>query len=51
MVELKDYQEMFYNKDYLLAFPTMPSQKTLDEVKQLIEGIEQTNKEFPIAHG
>lgn len=51
MPELKDYQEMFFNQEYILAFKRVPDQKTLNEIKQLIEGIEQTNKEFPVAYG
>jgi hypothetical protein len=48
---LQDYQEMWIIPDAVLAFKYFPTQEQIDKVRKILDDIEQTNKDFPIAHG
>jgi len=47
---LADYEEFFILPNVALLFKKVPSAKTLQELRELIDVLEETNKEFPIAH-
>jgi hypothetical protein len=47
---LADYEEFFILPNVALLFKKVPSSKTLQELRELIDVLEETNKEFPIAH-
>ncbi len=49
--ELQDYQEMWIIKDAVLAFKNFPTKEQLDEIRRIVDSIEETNRQFPIAHG
>jgi hypothetical protein len=47
---LSDYEEFFVLPNVALLFKKVPSTETLNELRALIDVLEETNKEFPIAH-
>ena len=47
---LADYEEFFILPNVAILFKKVPSTQTLNELRELIDVLEQTNKEFPIAH-
>jgi hypothetical protein len=47
---LSDYEEFFILPNVALLFKKVPSAQTLQELRELIDVLEETNKEFPIAY-
>ena len=47
---LADYEEFFILPNVAILFKKVPSTQTLNELRELIDVLEQTNKEFPIAY-
>jgi hypothetical protein len=47
---LSDYEEFFILPNVALLFKRVPSAQTLQELRDLIDVLEETNKEFPIAY-
>ena len=47
--ELASYEEMWIVDGIVLAFKTFPSQDQINKIREILDGIEETNKEFPIA--
>ena len=47
---LAEYEEFFILPNVALLFKKVPSTQTLNELRELIDVLEQTNKEFPIAY-
>jgi hypothetical protein len=47
---LSDYEEFFILPNVALLFKKVPSAQTLQELRDLIDVLEETNKEFPIAY-
>jgi len=52
ILELASYKEMWVVDGIVLivlAFKTFPSQEQINKIREILDGIEETNKEFPIA--
>jgi len=49
ILELASYKEMWIVDGIVLAFKTFPSQEQINKIREILDGIEETNKEFPIA--
>lgn len=47
---LNEYEEFFILPNVALLFKKVPSTQTLNELRELIDVLEETNKEFPIAY-
>jgi hypothetical protein len=47
---LADYEEFFILPNVAILFKKVPSAQTLQDLRDLINVLEETNKEFPIAH-
>ena len=47
---LDEYEEFFILPNVALLFKKVPSARTLQELRELIDILEETNKEFPIAY-
>jgi hypothetical protein len=47
---LSEYEEFFILPNVALLFKRVPSAQTLQELRDLIDVLEETNKEFPIAY-
>lgn len=45
---LNDYEEFFVLPNTLVFFKAAPSKENLDELRSLIDKIQETNKDFPL---
>ena len=46
ILELASYKEMWVVDGIVLAFKTFPSQEQINKARDILDGIEETNKEF-----
>jgi hypothetical protein len=47
---LNEYEEFFILPNVAILFKKVPSAQTLQDLRELLDVLEETNKEFPIAY-